>query len=133
MAEIVVVERGFDTPVTMEQVRTLFQRAAGCLDLHHARLLIPLIRPMSRVAVERRFRPCHLRHRAPPSTAPVVAQSSQPAAICFWCAVMALRMNMATVTGPTPPGTGVTQLATSFTASVSTSPTTRVVPSGSVT
>jgi len=31
-----------------------------------------------------------------------------------------LRMNIATVTGPTPPGTGVTQLATSFTASVST-------------
>jgi hypothetical protein len=39
------------------------------------------------------------------------------------CAVIALRMNIATVTGPTPPGTGVTQLATSFTPSVSTSPT----------
>ena len=50
-------------------------------------------------------------------------QPSQPAASCFACAVIALRMNIATVTGPTPPGTGVTQLATSFTASVSTSPT----------
>jgi len=41
-------------------------------------------------------------------------------------------MNMATVTGPTPPGTGVTQLATSFTASVSTSPTITVSPFGPV-
>src|SRR5204863_9356353 len=48
---------------------------------------------------------------------------NQPAASCLPCAMMALRMNIATVTGPTPPGTGVTQLATSLTASVSTSPT----------
>src|ERR1041385_6175286 len=46
---------------------------------------------------------------------------------------MALRMNIATVTGPTPPGTGVTQLATSFTASVSTSPTIVPWPSGPAT
>ncbi len=58
---------------------------------------------------------------------------SQPASSCFWCAVIALRMNMATVTGPTPPGTGVTQLATSFTLSVSTSPTIMVSPLGPVT
>ena len=45
---------------------------------------------------------------------------------------MALRMNMATVTGPTPPGTGVTQLATYLTASVSTSPTIRIWPLASV-
>jgi hypothetical protein len=37
--------------------------------------------------------------------------------------VMALRMNIATVTGSTPPGIGVTQLATSFTLPVFTSPT----------
>ncbi|MNC90441.1 hypothetical protein D3C83_65410 [compost metagenome] len=41
-------------------------------------------------------------------------------------------MNIATVTGPTPPGTGVTQLATSFTPSVSTSPTIFVSPFGPV-
>ena len=57
----------------------------------------------------------------------------KPAASCLPCAVMALRMNMATVTGPTPPGTGVTQLATSLTLSVSTSPTIIVDPSGAVT
>jgi len=59
-------------------------------------------------------------------------QPSQPAASCLPCAVIALRMNMATVTGPTPPGTGVTQLATSFTLSVSTSPTITVSPFGPV-
>jgi hypothetical protein len=60
-------------------------------------------------------------------------QPSQPTASCFSCAVIALRMNIATVTGPTPPGTGVTQLATSLTSSVSTSPTIIVSPLGPVT
>src|SRR2546423_1148693 len=62
----------------------------------------------------------------------LACQPSHPAASCFSWAVMALRMNIATVTGPTPPGTGVTQLAISFTSSVSTSPTIVVSPFGPV-
>ena len=45
----------------------------------------------------------------------------------------ALRISIATVTGPTPPGTGVVQLAISATAPVSASPTMRLLPSASVT
>src|SRR5256885_3087631 len=60
-------------------------------------------------------------------------QPSQPAASCFSWAAIALRMKIATVTGPTPPGTGVTQLAISLTSSVSTSPTIVVSPLGPVT
>jgi hypothetical protein len=44
--------------------------------------------------------------------------------------VIALRISIATVTGPTPPGTGVTQLAICFTSSVSASPTIIVSPFG---
>ena len=65
-----------------------------------------------------------------PSFVTPSAFRSQPAANCFSCAVMALRMNMATVTGPTPPGTGVTQLATSLTLGIDVADDHRVSPSG---
>ncbi len=50
-----------------------------------------------------------------------------------WAATTALCSSQTSVTGPTPPGTGVTARARSATAAKSTSPTMRTRPSGSVT
>ena len=44
-----------------------------------------------------------------------------------------MRSSIATVSGPTPPGTGLTAEATATTSSKATSPTVRLVPSGAVT